>query len=480
MFVAVTALLLAFVTTAGHASALRPPSAAPGTVPHPAAAQSDRIGVYHWGPDPVAWPGSPDQLTWGANTVTGLGARTIRVAIDTADPYGVNNGATTLPAIAQQRAYRALFSSPSFDVYLLTAYTANDMNSTWAKGYGSSQQIAEKNEIAALGTYLLQTFSHKTFIILNWEGDNALSSYASSDTTAWNGFVSWTNARIGGVVNARKAVRSSTSSIFSGLEFNAVKTLASGALCDTGTNKCVISYVAPKVSADYYSYSSWQSLGTDTPTSDIATRLTSDLTTAYHFIVAARPSLTPGNFLVGEFGAAREISGECDSAARASAVVGAIESWGASYGIFWQAYDNAPSSGVYDGFGLYKRNDALSLTGQTFRNLYTTGSATVPAATCGLINVGGVVNGITYSHVIHPGDIISIFGSNFSGSGNTVWLKQGSTFYPVTGGSPNWYESPAQINGTLPAGVVAGSNVDVYVNTANGLDSNGQLINVVP
>jgi hypothetical protein len=36
-------------------------------------------------------------------------------------------------------------------------------------------------------------------------------------------------------------------------------------------------------------------------------------------------------FLIGEFGAARDISGECDAAVRARAAILALESWGASY-----------------------------------------------------------------------------------------------------------------------------------------------------
>ena len=190
-------------------------------------------------------------------------------------------------------------------------------------------------------------------------------------------------------------------------------------------------------------------------------------------MASTRPSVTHANFLIGEFGAARDISGECDAAARARTAILALESWGASYGIFWQAFDNDPASGIYDGFGLYRRDRSISLSGDTLKNLYTTGTPAVPVATCATINPGGVVNGTTFKPTIHPGDVISIFGSNFSASGNVVWIKQGAAFRRVATGSPWWHESASQINATLPAGVVAGDNVNVAVTDAAGRSPTG-------
>ncbi|MFC5825129.1 hypothetical protein [Nonomuraea insulae] len=403
-----------------------------------------------------------------------LGSRTIRVALSTRDDYGVNNGGTTLRAIAGQPAYAELFADSRFSTYLLTVYSADDLRNSWSDGYSQAEQDAGRDEVSALGAYLLKTYENKKFIILNWEGDNALSAFPSSDTTAWDGYVKWATARVNGVADARAAVPAATSRISSGLEFNAVRRLDTGAACDTAANKCVISYVAPRVDADYYSYSSWQSLGAD------AGRLTRDLSTAYDLVAAARPAVTHANFLVGEFGAARDISGECKAASQVSAAVVALESWGASYGIFWQAYDNDPAGGLYDGFGAYRRDRSISLSGQTLKNLYATGTPTVPPATCASINAGGVVNGKTFKAVIHPGDVISIFGSNFSASGNIVWIKQGAKIYQVRAGSSWWHESASQINATLPAGVVAGRNLNVYVTRSDGRASNGQLIDVTP
>ncbi|MDX6281413.1 MAG: hypothetical protein QOH03_2484 [Kribbellaceae bacterium] len=244
----------------------------------------------------------------------------------------------------------------------------------------------------------------------------------------------------------------------------------------------MISYVAPRVQADYYSYSAWQSLDpSSVSTSSLGTRLKADLTTAYAKVADARPTVTPADFIVGEFGTARDVTGECAAATRTQKAIEALESWGASYGIFWQAMDNDPANQeLFLGYGAYKRDGSMSLSGKTLQTLYATGTATPPAATCAAINDGGVVQGRTFTPVIHQGDVISIFGTNFSPTGNAVWIKQNGVFRSIRAGGSWWYESPAQINATLPAAVVAGDKITVYVTRADGRDSNGQLITVLP
>jgi hypothetical protein len=454
------------------------------SVPNPPASQQDRIGIYNWNVDTTSWPGSPDKLNWGANLVSGLGSHTIRVEISPRDDYGgVNGSATTLTAIAQRPAYRTLFSNPNFTTFLLTAYTQSDLNSNWSNGFTSSEQNAERKEIAALGNYLLSTYSNKNFIILQWEGDNAMSSLRTN-TTAWNGYTAWIQSRVNGVTDARAQRPSSASKIYSGLEYSAVYSLDAGSPpCDTSAHKCVVSVVAPNVAVDYYSYSCWQSLGVDTADSQINSRLSVDLTTAYNWIHPVRTAITTANFIVGEFGSARDIPGwgDCHAAVRVREAITALETWGASYGLFWQIIDNPPTSGVYTGFGAYKYDGTQSLSGQTLANLYSTGTPTVPPITnCPMINPGGIVNATTFTSSIRAGDVISIFGSSFSNTGNVVQIHDGGVLATVTAGSPWWYESAGQINATLPASVVPNSNVRIYVTDGRGVDSDGQLITVSP
>ncbi|MDX6281414.1 MAG: hypothetical protein QOH03_2485, partial [Kribbellaceae bacterium] len=140
-----------------------------------------------------------------------LGTRTVRVALTAADSYSVNNGATTLAAIAQQPAYRALFADQRLSTYLLTVYSANDQRSSWSDGYTADEQRTTHDETVALATYLLRTYQDKKFILLNWEGDNALQAFPSSNEVAWSGYTDWIKARVSGVSDARSAVSGATS-----------------------------------------------------------------------------------------------------------------------------------------------------------------------------------------------------------------------------------------------------------------------------
>jgi hypothetical protein len=439
--------------------------------------QRQRIGAYAWGMDTTSWPGAPDLLTWGSGKVAAAGSRTFRGSLGAANAYNVNPpGSPTLAQVAASSAWDALFRSSSFDTYVLTTYSANDMNGNWTDGYTPAEQLAGRQEILDFANYLLSTYTNKTFIISNWEMDNAVS-YTSGSQTVWDGAVDWINARTSGIEQARRQNPNATSRIYSSLQFNLLRSLSTGAGCDEGTTKCAISYVGPRVLVDVYDYSSYQSI--NAAQGLINSTLQADLTTALSKIQARRPAFTAAEFMVGEFGFPRDAFGECNSAARSSEVLNGLEQWGASLGVQWQALDNPLSLGPWAGFGLYKNSGALSLMGRQFQTLYQTQSITIPPSSCPGIVPNGIVNGVTWDQNYHPGDMISIFGNNtFSSSGNKVQIHQGSNLYTVTAGSMWWYESPNQINAMLPAGVVSGPDVEVYVTDANGIDSNGLLINI--
>src|SRR5262249_30239794 len=82
--------------------------------------------------------------------------------------------------------------------------------------------------IKRLGEYLLSNpaFAGKTFIIPNWEGDNALDAL-SNRRSVWDYYTQWIRARAEGVRLARRNYPSSAARLFSGLEFNAIKSLNS-------------------------------------------------------------------------------------------------------------------------------------------------------------------------------------------------------------------------------------------------------------
>jgi hypothetical protein len=448
----------------------------------------DRIGIYAWGFDTTSWPGTPDRLNWAASKVSGLGSRTIRVYLGPQDIYHVlpalDGGAFDLATAAASPAYAALFGSSSFDTILLTTYSAGDDASNWTDGLSSTEAATEQQQIASLGQYLLTTYPDKTFIVLQWEGDNALASVATNPV-AWTGFTAWIQARAAGVVQARSAVSSTTSHLYSGLEYNLLRSQSTGMPCDTSANKCVVSVVVPQVDVDYYSYSSWDSLLPNMTPGQVATTLTADLTTALGWAKMHDASVTPARFIVGEFGAPREQSdlGECAATQRAAGIIGAVTQWGAARGIFWQIIDNTPSGQPNDfvnGFGLYKATGAASLAASLFQTLYQTQIPTPPTApSCPVISAGGVVSAADYKTTdIDGGTILAIFGQGFTDAGDVVHAREVALQWDIAGGTA-FYSSQTQINATLP-GIGPGQNALVFVTSGDGVDSNGQVIPILP
>jgi hypothetical protein len=95
------------------------------------------------------------------------------------------------------------------------------------------------------------------------------------------------------------------------------------------------------------------------------------------------------------------------------------------------------------------------------------------------ISPNGVVYYADYSpYNIHAGQPVAIFGQGFI-PGDTVTVNYASGGQVTIGaGSPNWYDSPGQINATLPAGLTG--QATVTVRAANGHTSNTMYINVNP
>lgn len=479
-------------------------------VPPPPADRSDRFGVYNWGVNEAAFPndGTIDRLNWAADKVAEIGSRTIRVTIATRDDYRVNPPAADLIQIAQSPAYDKLFRDARFQTYLLTTYTAGDMAGNWADGYTGSEYAAERDEIKRLCEYLLSNpaFANKTFIILNWEGDNAIY-YHANRRSAWDHFTNWIRARADGVKLARLLYPSSGVKLFSGLEFNTLKNLQTGQPCgapvadpardDSLQNRCVIDFVAPQVEVDYYSYSSWNSLQDklDNPGESLKQRFKTDLDFALSKIKARRPEIAERNFIIGEFGFERASYGECNAANHTGEMFDAFDGPGAfqvSYAIFWQIVDNRYFLGVgTEYFGLYRARDrslSLSIVGETFRKRIA-GQAATNYTGCPMIRRPpphwGVLNPQGEPlFQLNPDTVISIYAQGccqnvttpFSASGNIVHFDQTTAHFTLPRDNAQFfYESPTQINFSMPPARRPGWT-RVYVTDARGLDSNSQYI----
>jgi hypothetical protein len=361
----------------GGAWATSPPNAQ--TVASPLPPRADRFGIYNWGVDYAAYPGGTlDRLNWAADKVATLGSRTIRVALPGNSYLLAPPRTNDLAQIAASAAYETLFTDARFQTYLLTAYSANDMQNQWSDGFSATEAQATRDEFARLAQYLLTQprFAGKTFIILNWEGDNAMESVANKQSI-WDAYTAWIQARADGIKTARQRFPDSAVRLYSGLEFNLVRT-RHGVPCGQPTtdrlqrdplkNRCVIDYVAPRVNVDFYSYSSWQTvLETALQNGNLKNALRTDLTFALNHIRTQKPAVQERQFLLGEYGFLRSYWGENAVANWVSEMFDALEAPDAfpvSYAIFWQIIDNTPSHlGGDDGFGLYRsRHGQFNLT----------------------------------------------------------------------------------------------------------------------
>jgi len=474
-------------------------------VPPPPTQRADRFGVYNWNVNDSAFPnnGSIDRLNWAANKVAETGSRTIRVTISTRDDYHVNPpGATDLVQIAQSPAYDKLFRDERFQTYLLTTYTLGAQDINWADGYTASEYARERDEIKRFGEYLLDNpaFAYKTFIILNWEGDNAISG--SNKRTVWEHFTNWIRARTEGVKLAKQRYPTSNVRLFSGLEFSGVR--RNGKPCgsvvddpvrnDPLKHRCMIDYVAPRVEVDYYSYSAWQTI-VERPEINLKQRFKNDLNFALSKIKAHRPEITERHFIIGEVGFERAQNGECVAANLLNEIFDAFDgdnSFNVSYVIFWQIIDNGRIYGLLnEGFGLFRaRNGQLAptLLSETFRKRIAGQQVTnytgcprirLPPEPWGVVNQQG-----TTDFTLNPDSLISIyppsggqsFDSLFSASGNTVNFNQIARRFELPRDNATfWYESPTQINFSIPPARRPGS-AWVYVTDARGIDSNGYQI----
>ena len=477
-----------------------------GAIPAVPSSRADRLGVYNWNIDDRAFTnGSTDRLNWGADRVAAAGSRTLRIYLGPRDVYHLRSSATNLAELAASIAYDRLFRDPRFSTYLLTTYSYSSLNNTWSDGFVEAEYRKERDEIQALGEYLLAKteFSGKTFIILNWEGDNELEGLTDKQS-AWDSYRAVVEARAEGVRRAR-AASSQNTKVFSALEFNLVRSRITNQPCGTPVddpvnrdpliNRCVIDYVAPSASVDYFSYSAWQSLGTilANPTADLAAEIKADVRAALTLVRTGRPEVTEANFIIGEFGFERAAFGECRAAELVGEFVRALEGGfglGVSHAIFWQIVDSATLFSVVDNrYGLLRTDErgdppslVWTLAGHAFRKSI---AGELPDVTLGCPGIKrpppdwGVVDAETGLPVFHlePDSILSIRSdAPFSPSGNTVRFAQSGlkTTMTVANGAI-LDESDSTITARLPSARRPGI-ARVLVSNSDSVDSNGQVI----
>jgi hypothetical protein len=475
-------------------------------VPAPPAQTADRVGIYAWGFESSAYQsqtgGSVDRLNWAAGKVAEIGSRTIRVAMPGA-VYGLPD-AGDLAQVAASPAYDRLFSDPRFKTYLLTTASTGaflDSEYSWTDGYTQAEYDATRAEIGRLGDYLLGNpkYAGKTFIILNWEADNAIILYREKQTI-WDAFSGWIESRADGVRDARNRNPNSSAQLFSGFEFSQVRT-SEGSPCgapvadpireDPLKNRCAVDYIAPRVNVDYYSYSSWQTVNERLGAPNVSYKDTfkRDLSFALAKIRERRPEIQERNFIIGEFGIIRMQWGEKTVANLVSEMIDAVtapDGFQVSYAIWWQIIDNLPFNIVWpEGFGLFTSRHGmfrLNLVGETFKKRLA-GQLHTPLAGGPMIRRSppGVVNAATGEPdlQLNPNSRVDVFaadGEPFTATGNRVNIEQMINHFLITGdNTPDFAESATQISATLPRGLRPGpAFMQVY--DGDGVESQGQHV----
>lgn len=490
-------LLLFALNHAADAQVENQPSAA---VPPAPAERRDRFGIYNWGVDYAAYPANAavDRLNWAAEKVAEIGARTIRVAMP-GDIYQVGESSDELPQAAARPAYDRLFSDPRFKTYLLTCKSSTEVASAWTDGYSQEEYDAVRDELRRLGEYLLSNpkFAGKTFIILNWEGDNAMTGFENKQSI-WDAYTSWIQSRVDGIKLARQRYPHSPVSLFSGLEFNLVRSSKTGQWCGTPVadplredpliNRCVIDYVAPRVDVDYYSLSSWWTLDVKFQGLDASYKeaFNTDLSFALAQVRRQRPDVTPANFIIGEFGIHRTRWSETTVADFVNEIFDALEapdSFKGAYAIFWQIIDNGPTFYVgEDGFGLYRsRNGIFSRTraGEVFQRRLA-GQSVAPWVDHPLVrrNPPGVTGRLSGTPEIALTDTLVIEAeqeaTGFSVTGNRISIEQGLKQYWLTReNTPALTEDALRVTVAVPRSLRPGAAI-VYLTNAHGVESNAQ------
>ncbi len=287
------------------------------------------VGVHHQQGCYSFTPG--DYLSEGSDRVAELGARAIGVFMgpeyETYYP-GVGGDVGSLAELAQTDAYRRLFDR--FEVVSITCYAfAGGLDTRWRNGIESYDPFAEYRGLRALAEHLLRQYSGsgKVFILKNWEGDWMLRGgydvEAEPTPAALRAMTAWLEARVAAVVDARAAVPSAENvGVYSAVEFN----LVAQAQADRAT---VLTRIVPRLRADLYSYSAWDSL---TQIETIGERL--DLIASL-----APDSVDFGdrNVFVGEFGCPDDVPLKLE---RVRMMLGAFRRWGVPYCFYWQIFDN--------------------------------------------------------------------------------------------------------------------------------------------
>ena len=327
---------------------------------------SRKVGIYHWGGE-MAY-----SMKDGVDRIAAVGGHIARVALAPTyfTDYNVGTGCYpdfSLAEAAKIPDVQAALGEPSIRVFAITAYDGVSFGDCATHRYLNPAFTSEHfqaiaDEYAALTLQLHRAYqdSGKTFILSNWEGDNAIycgSAYryivdaafrdvcdaaypiayggnrSVSDSVA--GMIQWLQARRQGIEEGNRLGALENLSgvdVKLAVEISMVRGLRSAGFLS------VLYDVVPQVQFDFVSYSAYESTGAENPVE----RLQQDLDEI--------ESVADGRqVMLGEIGYSRESLG-AETPARTNDVIVAALNWGVSYVIYWNLFDQSDqvAFGLFD------------------------------------------------------------------------------------------------------------------------------------
>ena len=335
----------------------------PRAVPRTATAM---LGVADWG----ANYGSQSSLLKGANDSLALGVQNVMVALGpnygTVDYPGTHFNAPirNLKDEASNPAFRTVFAMPfqtiAIDASPITVpdfLNPKDPNGEYKALYA---------EYYNLISYLMQTYrgTGKTFIVKNWEGDNAFyyanqeASHPSIDTEIQNMRL-YLQARHDALVQARKDFASySGVAVQDAIEINSVN------CARNGSTPCMLKDVVPYVESDMISYSSYETINTGVQKGDLTGQINRDLSDIRNV-----PGVNGRPLMIGEFGFGANALAADGAAEATTTAVSAFLANGVSYAFDWQIKD---SGGADTTLGLIDSNGNRTPSWKAVHSLVTT------------------------------------------------------------------------------------------------------------
>lgn len=345
------------------------------------AANTDRIGIYHWGGQLTT------SMSSGVERIASLGGHVARVAYSPTyyTDYGVRTGCYpnySLSNLAQEPDVQRALDNPDIHVFILTAYdglTFGDCrhHKYFNPDFYTAENIAAlKAEYSDFVLYLFRRYANtnRRFILSNWEGDNAVycgaawgyavdpatrtdcdqtypDKYEGNATPAQSfaGMRLWLLTRQAGIDDglARARVLGLTGfEVLHAPELNIVTTLEQYGL------PSLLRDVLPSLQPSYVSYSSYESLGTNDPASSLAADIATirAITGVRGLIIGEAGYPRSDTQQVGHISVALQVSLQC-----------AVD-----YFIYWNLNDQSSTAS----FGLFDFTGDFTATGRLFERAF--------------------------------------------------------------------------------------------------------------